>query len=715
MSNNGNNKSDKNDNNNDDSDNNTDNNGIWIGIDLGTSNCACAVWDSTRGSPKWMRLADIAPLEGGEANNNNNNGKLGRLVPSLVDHPQHRVGARARPPNIVSSAKRLLGRRKTKSDDKDDKKFLASLPFQVIEPNNDHDDDDDDDDLQIRLPNGQVTTPDEVISILLNAIRLAAQKYLDKFQKKKSLRVPGGGETDTGGGGGKSSSSISSISIRHVVVGVPAHFSKRATTRVREAARNAGFDGTVRTCLESTAAAMAYGLTLQQKPQQQPQNDDDDGEEDANDNTSSTIMVIDMGGGTTDITIATKNNTNHDDDDDDDDDDDPSNNDNSYKVLVTQGDSQLGGDDIDYAIMEYCLSQTSSSNNDDDDDDDDDDDVNNSSILDDELRKSCRKAKEALCDLESPTDSETIHVNNGKSVKLTQQEFERILQPWLQRAKRLIQQAVEALEQTPLSSPQQQQQQQQTTTRIQEVILVGGTTRVPAIRQLIQSHFPTLELCTSIHPMSSVAQGLAIQAAIYSKLVPLHELKSAMMLDCIPHAIGIALPHQGGFVEILPRNTPLPARGSATFVLADPRQAGVSIKAVEQVGKDVYEPMAAEDFTFLLKRLNGDTRNSTSSSGGSTTRSIEVGMMVDTQGQFIVSIFDENDPEQVRKRERFAQTKNNEEAFGQLEYIVDLVRAETEFSTEQYFLTGILIAVFVLYIAVRIAFSEPGRDGATIL
>jgi hypothetical protein len=347
--------------------------------------------------------------------------------------------------------------------------------------------------------------------------------------------------------------------------------------------------------------------------------------------------------------------------------------------------------------MEYCLSQQQKAT-----DESSKGGGGGGGNNNDDLRRACRNAKEALCDLESPSASETIHnVKNGKkSVELTQQEFERLLQPWLQRAKTLMQQAVEAL----LLS-QTTTQDTSTSSIVQEVILVGGTTRVPAIRKLIQSQFPTLELCTSLHPMSSVAQGLAIQAAIYSKLIPIHELKSALMLDCIPHAIGVALPHDAGFVEILPRNAPLPAKGSATFVLADPRQKGVSIKAVEVVGSDVYEPMAAEDFTFLLKRLDDTTL---------TSRSIQVGMMVDTQGQFIVSIFDENDPEQVRKRERFEKTKNNEEAIGELEYVVDLMRAESGFSNEQFLLTGTLIAVVILYIAVRIAFSDPERDGATI-
>ena len=240
---------------------------------------------------------------------------------------------------------------------------------------------------------------------------------------------------------------------------------------------------------------------------------------------------------------------------------------------------------------------------------------------------------------------------------------------------------------------------------------MGGTTRVPAIRQTVQEFFPDLELCTSLNPMSSVALGLAIQAALRSKIVPLHELRSALMLDCIPHAIGAELSN-GHFVEIIPRNTLLPARGSATFCLADKHQAGVTIRPVELVGQDQhgnakYEPMANEDFTFLLRRLPSKELEQISE------RSIEIGMKVDTQGQFIVSIFDEKDPEQVRKKERY-ENRTSEAVVGELGYITDLVWAESDATTEQFLLTGMLVGVLIVYIAVKLAFSEPGDGGPII-
>eukprot|EP00526_Cylindrotheca_closterium_P004939 CAMPEP_0113631500 /NCGR_PEP_ID=MMETSP0017_2-20120614/16370_1 /TAXON_ID=2856 /ORGANISM="Cylindrotheca closterium" /LENGTH=635 /DNA_ID=CAMNT_0000542013 /DNA_START=52 /DNA_END=1959 /DNA_ORIENTATION=- /assembly_acc=CAM_ASM_000147 len=618
--------------------------GVWIGIDLGTSNSACAIWDSTRGSPKWIRLPVIAFREKG--------GKLGRMVPSVVRVTEgskpNSVGAKAVQENnkeatadagmLISSVKRLFGKRYSELDPA----LLESLPFHVEADENDEDslqlvipisDGHDEDDCVLVVK----TTPVEIAASILKAIKEAAQEYVDKNKTKKHLEIPGEGV------------------VRNAVVGVPAHFSKRHTALVEEACRQAGLDGHVSTCLESTAAAMAYGLAMQDSSSQ------------------ANIMVIDMGGGTTDITIATKQ---------DDSSDETSENYSSYKVLVTQGDDHLGGDDIDQAVLDYCMQEVA--------------------LLkkkETELKRSdfliaCRKAKEQLCDdSESKVSSVDVAIGDH-SVTISQEKFHSLLKEWLKKAEHLIQRALEEFQKIAGSNS------------ISEVILVGGTTRVPSIRALIQSKFSGLELCTSLNPMSSVAQGLAIQAAIQSKLVPVHKLKSALMLDCVPHAIGVQLP-DGSFCEVIPRNTPLPARGSATFSLADKAQKGITIKAVEEIEVNgandttiYYEPIGKEPFTFLLRRLAKEEMATMNS------RSIEVGMKVDAAGQFMVSIFDQNDPEQVRKKERFESMKDKD-AVGELSYITDLVLSESGTSREQFMLTGTLVGVFILYIAVKMAFNDP--------
>ncbi|CAJ1965399.1 unnamed protein product [Cylindrotheca closterium] len=617
--------------------------GVWIGVDLGTSNSACAIWDSTRGSPKWIRLPVIAFRE--------QSGKLGRMVPSVVRVTEpstpYSVGAKAVQEHkdatgdagmLISSVKRLFGKRYSDLDPA----LLESLPFHVEADENDKEslqlvipisDGNDKDDCVLVVK----TTPVEIAASILKAIKEAAQEYLDKNKTKKHLDIPGEGL------------------VRNAVVGVPAHFSKRHTALVEEACRQAGLDGHVSTCLESTAAAMAYGLAMQDSSSQ------------------ANIMVIDMGGGTTDITIATKQASS----------DETSENYSSYKVLVTQGDDHLGGDDIDQTILDYCMQEANSLK-------DADTEPKGSDFL-----LSCRKAKEQLCDdSESKVASVGVAIGNH-TVTISQEKFHALLKEWLQKAEHLIQRALEEFQKIPGSES------------ISEVILVGGTTRTPSIRALIQSKFSGLELCTSLDPMSSVAQGLAIQAAIQSKLIPVHKLKSALMLDCLPHAIGVELP-DGSFCEVIPRNAPLPARGSATFSLADKQQKGVTIKAVEEIKVNGtndatinYEPMAREPFTFLLRRLTNEEM------AAMDRRAIEVGMKVDAEGQFMVSIFDQNDPEQVRKKERFENMKDKDSTVKELSYLADLVISESGTSTEQFMLMGTLVAVFILYIAVRMAFNDP--------
>ena len=587
--------------------------------------------------------------------------------------------------SLVRSVKRLLGKRFEDLDEA----WVETLDFDVQ-------DDGEDESLQLILRTKTtnqtvVVTPQQVLAIELKAIREACQVYLNRYRISKHLRVPGGERANPQN---KASGDNSTIppGVNNVVVGVPAPYSQRHIGVVKEACREAGFQGYVGTCLESTAAAIAYGLTLQERSKKSLQSN----------NTPHggpiTIMVVDMGGGTTDITIASnRTNTKSSSESEI----DPS---SSYRVLVTQGDDKLGGDDIDQAIMEYCLSKVSLESK-----------QHNNQDMSDSLKMACRKAKESLCHLEDPSPSETIvvksHSNStteteSQEIVITQEILnETILTPWLKRARDLILKARNNMIRSATASD----------LSIDEVILVGGTTRVPAIRRMIQNIFPEIELSSSLNPMSSVAQGLAVQAAIVSNQIPMHQLKSAMMLDCVPHAIGVQLPSadgspQGGrFVEIIPRNTLLPATGSATFVLADKYQAGVSIRAVEDVGQNKYEPMSKEDFSFVLRKL------SESQSETMTERTIQVGMKLDTDGRFIVSVFDENDPEQVRKRDRFERMKKGE-VVGELDYIKDMMMAESnDITKEQVMLIIILIGLFVLYISIKIAFTDPLETGSSIL
>jgi len=167
-----------------------------------------------------------------------------------------------------------------------------------------------------------------------------------------------------------------------------------------------------------------------------------------------------------------------------------------------------------------------------------------------------------------------------------------------------------------------------------------------------------------------VAQGAAIQSAIKSGVIPRHVIRNATMLDVLPHPIGVLLSGRGDgrgdgggekeeeemYVPILERGTTLPAMNYATFELAKLNQGGVTIVAVEDVGEDFRLERLGE-FNFLLHRLSEADANADATIVTSGKRMIRVGMTVQMDGKFIVSVFDENDPEDVKKKEAYQEWK----------------------------------------------------------
>lgn len=246
----------------------TEEEGIWIGVDFGTSNSACAVWDSENGRAKWIRLPPTLAAT-------QTNGKKGRIMPSIVLFGQGdsfssimevkqnaTVGQGAvnvmengllddtgdaqesfsqMSDALIYSVKRIFGM--SHSQLKDNRELVESLPFSVV------DDKDEKGNEQVYLKirplrsnQDILVTPLQVTSIILQSLRLATERYLDIEGLKKQLEVPGSGK------------------VRNCVIGVPAHFGQAQRKLMEQACRIAGFDGTVSTITESTAASMAYGL-----------------------------------------------------------------------------------------------------------------------------------------------------------------------------------------------------------------------------------------------------------------------------------------------------------------------------------------------------------------------------------------------------------------------------------------------------------------------
>ena len=501
-----------------------------------------------------------------------------------------------------------------------------------------------------------------------------------------------------------------------------------------------------------------------------------------------TIFVFDMGGGTTDVTIAERSllSTNTFSSNDDATESKNDDNDIDFHVCVTVGNDQLGGDDMDQVIMNLVHSKIQ-----------DEQRVTPSNTVSaamlpqkppPQLLRQCRLAKLALCgDIDHdvrPVDTYIVSIPDDtkiKSITITQKEFELALVPIIQSTRDLIQSALDEYEikreasPPPLnrngtinSSPEHASGRPKTAAcDMNEVILIGGASRVPYIRQLLRDIFissqpdPSVkELCTSINAMSAVAQGCSVSAIIYSGRVPIHEIKSAYMLDTMPYSIGVLTtvstsppidsddPVQSSeenvdnglqsshFIEILSRGESLPAAGYSTFVLNDLLQKGITVVAVEQIPmspsslsplqnseRDTskgqrYHYNVIGEFTFLLHRLSKEQIQRLKDLENSI-RTIDVGMTLKESGEFVVSIFDKNDPDHIRKKLWYQrnQEKNNEasrtntkKSNNSQSFATTTIRSEDTdaepFTYEQIILMVSCLVVFLLYIATKLTFPE---------
>jgi molecular chaperone DnaK (HSP70) len=660
-----------------------------------------------------------------------------------------------------------------------------------------------------------IVTPEQVVAIILRSIRLAAQDYLQANVVKKKLQVPGmmiRSSSSSCMTSASSSSPAVAWQCTNCVLGVPAHFGQAQRQTLLRAARLAGFDDdsngikqrqqhgvkVVSVLTESTAAAMAYGLFVSASGAKRKSSNNNDhanqnGTPTATTNNATSILVFDMGGGTTDVTIAEMpsslaavDGTNNVDDD----------NDESllprFEVKVTHGDAHLGGDDMDEALLRTVLCKLKAKQG-----DKSNESASSSFSLSAaehrSLLRQCRSTKERLCGdvdhgLTKPEKSVAIAVTTTTAsslatgaaakrivvpVDITQQDLSKALGPCLARAELVVQAALERYAATlpstrttlcVSSSTAENDNLPEAKSRrppfISEVVLVGGATRVLGVRDMLQRLFPPPpDLCLSVNAMSAVAQGTAIKAAMDSKCIPLHELRSAMMLDTTPHAIGVLLdnsshghdnldkdetPSIRRFVEIIPRDDPLPSSGVATFQLADARQAGISFTAVEQVVELVHEIKGGEgsekrprqqrllypklgDFTFFLHRLT-EKQIAQLKDG---IRSVDVCMTLKENGALVVSIFDAHDPEHVARRQKLRQPQqqqpkkrrpkrdsNNKMVSDATDGVLDYAPPTTNnaddedmdnkhgFAKDQWILIGYCIVLMVLYIAAKLVFQE---------
>ena len=294
--------------------------------------------------------------------------------------------------------------------------------------------------------------------------------------------------------------------VTKTVITVPAYFNDAQRQATRDAGRMAGLD-VLRIVNEPTAASLAYGLGLKRDEEK-------------------LIAVYDLGGGTFDISILQINN-------------------GIFEVLSTNGDTYLGGDDFDHAIVNFWTQQLSISAS----------QLSSDKALAQELRLKAEEAKKEL----SSRDSFTTTIREHK-VQISKKEFEKLIEPFVQRT---IDCCANALKDATLK-----------TKDIQEIVMVGGSTRVPLVKESVKRFF-NKEVHDEMNPDEVVALGAAVQADILAG-----NNKDFLLLDITPLSLGLET--MGGLMDVLiPRNSKIPTAASRQYTTQKDGQNGMRISVFQ--------------------------------------------------------------------------------------------------------------------------------------